>query len=131
MKSSRKAIHTYLDSLVAFDLFFPLKYLCVYFEFIFSQQKNLLFSGIHSIHTNIFMILIVSQDTFLFMKFVYFTTIEYVDMHIFNYVSKFRKQFLKFSFEKINERKYFCISALAYKKRSNQKSQNKILQSVV
>ena len=37
-------------------------------------------------------------------------------------VSKFRKQILKFSFAPKNERKYFCISALAYKKRSNQKS---------
>ena len=37
-------------------------------------------------------------------------------------VSKSRKQILKFSFAPKNERKYFCISALAYKKRSNQKS---------
>ena len=37
-------------------------------------------------------------------------------------VSKSRNQILKFSFEPKNERKYFCISALAYKKRSNQKS---------
>ena len=37
-------------------------------------------------------------------------------------VSKSRKQILKFSFEPKNQRKYFCISALAYKKRSNQKS---------
>ena len=36
-------------------------------------------------------------------------------------VSKFRKQILKFSFAPKNERKYFCISALASKKRSNQK----------
>ena len=37
-------------------------------------------------------------------------------------VSKSRKQILKFSFAPKNERKHFCISALAYKKRSNQKS---------
>ena len=37
-------------------------------------------------------------------------------------VSKSRKQILKFSFAPKNERKYFFISALAYKKRSNQKS---------
>ena len=37
-------------------------------------------------------------------------------------VSKYRKQILKFSFATKNERKYFCISALASKKRSNQKS---------
>ena len=37
-------------------------------------------------------------------------------------VSKSQKQFLKFSFAPKNERKHFCISALAYKKRSNQKS---------
>ena len=36
-------------------------------------------------------------------------------------VSKSRKQILKFSLEPINERKYFCISPLATKKRSNQK----------
>ena len=35
-------------------------------------------------------------------------------------VSKSQKQILKFSFEPKNERKYFCISALASKKRSNQ-----------
>ena len=49
-------------------------------------------------------------------------------------VSKSRKQILKFSFEPENERIYFCISALAYKKRSNQKSsvsQIKILQLAV
>ena len=114
IESFQKSNTTYLDFLVAFDLFFPSKYLST---FEFSHNKRIyFFCGIHSIHTNIFMILIVSQDTFLFMKFVYFTTIEYVDMHIFNYVSKFWKQFLKFSFEKINERKYFCISALASKK---------------
>ena len=47
----------------------------------------------------------------------------------------FRKDFLKFSFTPKNGRKYFCISALAYRKRSNKKkeckSQNKILQLVV
>ena len=32
------------------------------------------------------------------------------------------KDFLKFSFAPKNERKYFCISALASKKRSNQKN---------
>ena len=37
-------------------------------------------------------------------------------------VSKSRKQILKFSLEPKNERKYFCISDLVYKKRSNQKS---------
>ena len=36
-------------------------------------------------------------------------------------VSKSRKQILKFSFEPKNEQKYFCISALVSKKRSNQK----------
>ena len=37
-------------------------------------------------------------------------------------VSSFRKDFLKFSFALKNEQKHFCISGLAYKKRSNQKS---------
>ena len=37
-------------------------------------------------------------------------------------VSKSQKKILIFSFEPKNEQKYFCISALAYKKRSNQKS---------
>ena len=37
-------------------------------------------------------------------------------------VGKSRKQILKFSFEPKNEQKHFCISALAYKKWSNQKS---------
>ena len=37
-------------------------------------------------------------------------------------VSKSQKQILKFSFEPKNEQKYFCISALASKKRSNQKN---------
>ena len=32
------------------------------------------------------------------------------------------KQVLKFSFEPKKEQKYFCISALAYKTKSNQKS---------
>ena len=36
-------------------------------------------------------------------------------------VSKFQKDFLKLSFALKIERKYFCIPALAYKKRSNQK----------
>ena len=36
-------------------------------------------------------------------------------------VSKSRKQILKFSFAPKNNRKCFCISALASKKRSNQK----------
>ena len=37
-------------------------------------------------------------------------------------VSKSRTQILKFSFEPNSEQKYFCISALASKKRSNQKN---------
>ena len=37
-------------------------------------------------------------------------------------VSKSHKQILKFSFEQKYEQKYFCISALASKKRSNQKN---------
>ena len=37
-------------------------------------------------------------------------------------ISKSRKQILKFSFEPKNEQKYFCMSDLAYKRRSNQKS---------
>ena len=37
-------------------------------------------------------------------------------------VSKSQKQILKFSFASENERKYFSMSALAYKKRSNQKT---------
>jgi hypothetical protein len=37
-------------------------------------------------------------------------------------VSKSRKQILKFSLAPKNEGKYFCISVLAYKKKSNQKS---------
>ena len=36
-------------------------------------------------------------------------------------VSKSREQILKFPFTPKIEQKYFCISALAYKKRSNQK----------
>ena len=36
-------------------------------------------------------------------------------------ISKSQKQILKFSFEPKNKQKYFCISALASKKRSNQK----------
>ena len=36
--------------------------------------------------------------------------------------SKSRKQILKFSFAPKNKRKYFRISALAYKKMSNQKN---------
>ena len=39
-------------------------------------------------------------------------------------VSKSRKQILKFSFEPKNERKHFCISGLASKKRSNQKDKS-------
>ena len=42
-------------------------------------------------------------------------------------VSKSRKQISKFSFEPKNERKYFCISALASRKRSNQKNKGMIL----
>ena len=34
----------------------------------------------------------------------------------------FEMDFLKFTFAPKTEQKYFCISALAYKKRSNQKS---------
>ena len=37
-------------------------------------------------------------------------------------VSKSRKQILKFSFEPKNKQKYFCIYALASKKRLNQKN---------
>ena len=37
-------------------------------------------------------------------------------------VSRSRKQILKFSLEPKNEQKYFCISGLASKKRSNQKN---------
>ena len=36
--------------------------------------------------------------------------------------SEFQKDFLKFSFAPKNKRKYFCNSALASKKRSNQKN---------
>ena len=39
-------------------------------------------------------------------------------------VSKSQKQISKFSLEPKNERKYFCISALASKKRSNQKNKD-------
>ena len=39
-------------------------------------------------------------------------------------VSWFRKDFLKFLFAPKNERKYICISALATKKRSNQKNKD-------
>ena len=42
-------------------------------------------------------------------------------------VSKSRKQFLKFSFEPKNEQKYFCTSALASKKRSNQKKYEQLM----
>ena len=47
-----------------------------------------------------------------------------VFIHYMNYLkaSISRKQISRFSFEPKDERKYFCISDLAYKKRSNQKS---------
>ena len=41
-------------------------------------------------------------------------------------VSKSRKQILKFSFEPENERKPFFISALASKKKSNQKNKDTV-----
>ena len=44
-------------------------------------------------------------------------------------VSKSRKQILKFSFEPKNRIKYFCISALASTKRSNQKNKGTLLLS--
>ena len=39
--------------------------------------------------------------------------------------SKYSYRSVKFSFAPKYERKYFCISALAYKKRSNQKSRER------
>jgi len=42
-------------------------------------------------------------------------------------VSKSQKQILKFSFAPGNEWEYFWISALAYNKRSNQKSTRSLL----
>ena len=50
--------------------------------------------------------------------------------------SSFQKDFLKFHFAPKNKQKYFGISALVYKKRSNQKISvkeiwNKVLQLVV
>ena len=48
-------------------------------------------------------------------------------LRLFLKVSKSQKQILKFSFEPKNERKYFCTSALASKKRSNQKHKSRVL----
>ena len=55
---------------------------------------------------------------------------DYLKLHSsFLKVSKSRKQILKFSFEPKNRIKYFCISALASTKRSNQKNKGTLLLS--
>ena len=50
--------------------------------------------------------------------------ILFLGIYLFLKVSKSRKQILKLSFEPKNEQKYFCISALDYEKRSNQKNKD-------
>ena len=104
---------------------FPSKYLCI-LNFLTTKESTFLwykmlctlYSTKHShkyIHDPDFV-----SGYICFMKFVCFTTIEYISWYahfqLSQQVSKFWKQILKFSFEPINEQKCFWISALASRK---------------